>query len=168
MSQENKNFIEVNPDNITSGESPYYEMDSDSFDTMVVHCADPRFQTAFKKFVTEELKIKNYAPIVLGGGIHPFGSQKALPVNFESLWDQISFFIKAAKLKQLIFINHEDCKWYNRLIDLYPDADLPVKEKEDLMTTMARVHQDFPDIKIRTFWAGLKDDRVCFTEVKHK
>ena len=164
----NVNFIEVKPDNITSGESPYYEMDSDEFDTMVVYCADPRFQTAFKKFVTEELRINNYAPIVMGGGIHPFGSQKAQSINFESLWDQISFFIKAAKLKQLILINHEDCKWYNRLIDLYPDADLPVKEKEDLITTMDRVHQDFPDIKIRTFWAGLTNDKIYYTEVKKK
>ncbi len=159
-------FKELKPDNITSGDSPDYDLDTRKFDTMVIHCADPRFQTAFKNFVTNELNIKQYAPIVLGGAIHPFGSQKTLQVNFEGLYNQIRFFIEEAGLKQLIFINHEDCLWYKGHKEHYPDADLPVKEKEDLVEALKRVHQDFPDVKIRTFWAGLKIDKIYFTEVK--
>lgn len=49
MSQENNNFIEIKPENITSGESPHYDLDKTLFDTIVIRCADPRFQNAFKK-----------------------------------------------------------------------------------------------------------------------
>jgi hypothetical protein len=161
-------FIEIEPENLISGKSPNYELDKTPFDTIVIRCADPRFQNAFKKFIIEELDLKHYAPIIIGGGIHPFGSQKEMPTYLESLWGQLSFFINAAKLKQIIFINHEDCKWYHGHKEHYPDSNLSEKGKKDLLAAKEHVHNEFPDVIVRTFWAGIKDDRIYFTELKNK
>ena len=168
MPQENNNYIEIKSENIASGESPHYDLDKTPFDTVVIRCADPRFQNAFKKFIIEELSLKHYAPIIIGGGIHPFGSQVEMPTYLASLWGQLSFFINASKLKQIIFINHEDCKWYHGHKEHYPEANLSKKGKEDLIAAMDHVHNVFPDVIVRTFWAGIKGDQIFFTEIKKK
>ena len=88
---------------------------------IVVHCADPRFQDAFREFVHARLGIANYIPLVVGGGIHPFGVEQKMPVNFEAVRFQIEFFIRKTGVKDLIIINHEDCLWYKSMKQHYPD-----------------------------------------------
>lgn len=91
-----------------------------------------------------------------------------MPTYLESLWGQLSFFINRANLKQIIFINHEDCRWYKEYKEHYPDADLSEKGKEDLIAAMKHVHNEFPNVIVRTFWAGIKNNKIFFTEIKKK
>lgn len=132
---------------------------------LVIHCADPRFQTAFRSFITEELGITHYSPIVIGGGGHTFGIQTQLPGNFKILFEQIEFFIRQAGLKQVIIFNHEDCKWYEKMKEYYPDTPLSVKGKTDLREAASTIAENFAGVEVRIFWAGLDGDNIKFSEV---
>jgi carbonic anhydrase len=143
-----------------------YKIDTTPPEALVVYCSDPRFQTAFRRFVTEELGIKNYAPLTIGGSIHAFGARTILPDNFKVLWKQIEFFVKVMGVGQVIVFNHEDCRWYQEMAAFYSGIKLPVKGKVDLSDTARALRSDFAGIEVRSFWAGLDGDRITFSEVK--
>ena len=155
----------VEPEVLEFGKQTY-KLDHTPPEALVVHCSDPRFQTAFRRFVTEELGLCNYAPLVIGGSVHAFGSQRFLPENFKVLWEQIKFFIKNAGIKQVIIINHDDCRWYQAMSSFHPGIELPLKGKVDLATTVNTLLADFAGIQVRSFWADLDGDTITFSEVK--
>jgi hypothetical protein len=142
-----------------------YKINNAPPEALVIHCADPRFHSAFASFLTDELGLKNYIPIIIGGGIHSFGIQSLLPKNFKILWEQIKFFIKHAELRQIIIINHEDCQWYEKMKGYHPRIRLPVKGKKDLQTAAEVILKDFAHIQVRTFWAALDGDHISFSEI---
>ena len=143
-----------------------YRLENITSNTLVIHCGDPRFQTAFHDFIRAGLGISNYTPLIIGGGIHAFGMQTFLPKNFKIIWEQIKFFVKEGELDQIIIINHEDCKWYEKMKGYYGNISLPLKGKKDLKQAALKILQDFSGVSVRTFWAGLDGDNIVFTEIK--
>ena len=142
-----------------------YRLEKSPPQALVIHCADPRFQTPFRRFVTEELGFKNYTPLVVGGGAHSFGMAQFRPKNFKTLWEQVKVFLEIQKVTQVIVINHEDCLWYQRLKGFHPTIPLREKQLSDLKTTSLKLLEDFAGINIRTYWAALEGDSVYFVEV---
>lgn len=142
-----------------------YKIDSTPSETLVIHCADPRFQIAFRRFITEELGIGNYTPIVIGGGIHALSSQAFMPKNFKILWEQVKFYVKEGELRRIIFINHEDCKWYEKMHGHLPRLNLPTKSKEDLKSAAEIIFHDFSGVRLETYYAHLDGNEVTFERV---
>lgn len=139
-----------------------YKLDNYISEALVIHCADPRFQTAFRRFITEELGLKNYTPITLGGGIHALSSQAFLPKNFKILWEQVKFYVKQGDIHRIIFINHEDCKWYEKMHGHLSKFDLPAKSQEDLISAARVILEDFAGVHLETYFAHLNGDEVTF------
>lgn len=156
---------EIEPAVIVSDSKSTYRINKVAPQALVVHCADPRFQDAFRKFVTNELGITNYSPIIIGGGVHALGMQSFLPKNFKILWEQIKFFIKKQQLTQVIIINHEDCAWYEKMKGYHPKIDKLLKGKLDVLTAAKVILGDFPLVEVRAFWAALDGDEITFTEL---
>ena len=163
--EHNKDGMEIEPKMKSVDENKFYLVDARKSQAIVIHCADPRFQNAFRKFITEELGINHYSPIIIGGGAHAFGMQTLLPANFQTLFEQIKFFVEEAGLKQVIIVNHEDCKWYEKMKGCYPDTRLSVKGKLDLRKAALTIVEDFTGVDVRIFWAGLDGDNIRFSEV---
>lgn len=156
---------EIEPVVIKRDGRPVYRVDRMRPQALVIHCGDPRFQQAFRQFVTDELGIKSYAPVVIGGGVHSLGMQSFLPKNFKILWEQIKFFIKQQRLQQVIIINHEDCIWYDRMKGYHPGVNKFLKGKLDMLTAAKVILNDFANVDVRAFWAGLDGDEITFTEI---
>ncbi|HOD65681.1 MAG TPA: hypothetical protein PKW75_08345 [candidate division Zixibacteria bacterium] len=156
---------EVEADVIRSDGRPMYQLDTRAPEALVIHCGDPRFQTAFRRFVTEELGIRTYTPIVVGGGAHAFGAQVFLPKNFKVLWEQVKFFTRQQNLRRVIIINHEDCLWYRSMKGYHPTVEVPVKGKLDLRHAAQTIVRDFAGIHVESYWAALAEDRVYFVPV---
>ena len=95
--------IELGAQPISPNGSIVYKIDKAPSETLVIHCADPRFQIPFRRFLTEELRLENYTPIVIGGGIHALSSQSFLPKNYKILWEQVKFYVKEGKIRRIIF-----------------------------------------------------------------
>jgi hypothetical protein len=144
---------------------PVYHIDKPPPSALVIHCADPRFQTAFRRFVNEELGIATYVPVVLGGGIHGLANRTVLPKNFKVLWQQIKFALTVIKVPEVIIINHQDCVWYRTAQTVKPHIDSNTRAHGDLMHTARSLIEDFAGVRIRTFWAELNGDEVKFSEV---
>ncbi len=142
-----------------------YPLETHSPEAIVIHCGDPRFQTAFRRFITEELGIASYTPVVVGGGVHAFGAQSFLPKNFKILWEQIKFALQDGKPRQIIIINHEDCTWYEKMSGYHPKFETHQKGKLDLGVATRLLLKDFAGVDVRTYWASIVDGRVLFTPV---
>lgn len=156
---------EIEPAVIEKDGRPVYRINRTPPQALVIHCGDPRFQDAFRQFITSDLGISNYAPVVIGGGVHALGMQSFLPKNFKILWEQIKFFIKQQRLQQVIIINHEDCIWYEKMKGYHPGIDRLLKGKLDMLTAAKVILKDFASVDVRAFWAGLDGDKITFTEV---
>ena len=133
---------------------------------LVLHCSDPRFQDAFHSFLKDELRLKNYVPIVLGGGIHPFGVQHLLPKNFKILWEQIKFFLKEGKINRIVIINHDDCKWYQKFQGYTASIHLADRLKGDLRLAVKHLAKDYLHARIETYHARIEGKEIFFEEVK--
>lgn len=142
-----------------------YKVDNTPAEALVIHCADPRFQTAFRRFVVEELELRNYVPLVIGGSAHGLGSRMFLPKNFKVIWEQIKFYTRQFQISQVIIINHEDCHWYRAMTMLHHGAKAREKGRLDLITAARTLVEDFAGIRVRLFWAELDDDTIRFSEV---
>jgi len=148
-----------------SGHKTTYPLDTSAPDALVIHCGDSRFQTAFRRFISGELGITKYTPIIIGGGIHALGMQVFLPKNFKILWEQIKFHLKTERPKQVIIINHEDCAWYDKMKGYHFDLSSITKGKLDLQRAALTIVKDFSGVRVRTFWAGIENGNVYFEEV---
>ncbi len=142
-----------------------YMIDTQPSRTLGIHCADPRFQSAFRRFISQELGIDNYTPLVIGGGVRALGDQNAPPENVETLWGQIKFFITEANIELVILINHEDCKWYEYVHSDQSEAELANIGRQDLQAADHRVRMEFANVQVRSFWAALENDTISFSEV---
>jgi len=129
---------------------------------IVIHCGDPRFQDAFREFVTEELGIASYVPIVIGGGINAVGIQSFLPKNFKVLYGQVKFFVKEAGIKRIIIINHQDCRWYEKMKSYRPTMDVITQGRSDLVAAAAEFVESFTDVDVETYYARLDGKTVTF------
>jgi hypothetical protein len=155
----------IQPDVISPDGRSLYPLDTAPSQALVIHCGDPRFQTAFRRFITEELGIKAYTPLIIGGGLHAFGMQSFLPKNFKILWEQIKFFVKEGHLKRVIIINHEDCRWYGKMKGYHPSVALPLKGQLDLRTAASLILRDFAGVSVESYWAGLDGEHIYFKPV---
>src|SRR5437867_6285642 len=87
-------------------------------EAIVVYCSDPRFQTAFEQFLTNELGLRKggYIPLVIGGGAGVLGHPEQLPKEFKFVKDRFELYREHfPTIHRLVLINHQDCKYYDSL-----------------------------------------------------
>ena len=103
-----------------TGTKTYAVVASPKPTTLVVHCSDPRFQIAFRKFIEDELHLQDgeYVPVVIRGGAAGFSHPERLPKDFAFLVGRIeSLLERFGEIRQIVLINHEDCGFYHTLTD---------------------------------------------------
>src|SRR3989344_1298267 len=97
------------------GEKERYKLNEGTPDALVVHCADPRFQEAFRAFLSEELDIHLPMVIALPGVTSHFGMQFLLPKNWNAMKSYIRTMTERHQVGRVVLINHDDCKGYAKL-----------------------------------------------------
>lgn len=94
-----------------------YELTEGTPDALVVHCADPRFQEAFRQFLKEELRIRMPMVIALPGVTSHFGMQMVLPKNWYAMKSHLKTMTERHEVRRVVLINHDDCKGYAKIAD---------------------------------------------------
>lgn len=84
-------------------------------DALVIHCADPRFQEAFRNFVLGELGIRIPMVIALPGVTSHFGMQAALPKNWNAMKLHLQTMTERHDVGRVVIFNHDDCRGYTRI-----------------------------------------------------
>ncbi len=84
-------------------------------DALVIQCADPRFQEAFRSFVREELGIHVPMVIALPGVTSHFGMRAALPKNWSAMKSHLQTMAERHDVGRVVIINHDDCRGYAQI-----------------------------------------------------
>lgn len=100
-----------------AGSTSYDVLPHATPEAIVIHCADPRFQDAFRSFVRNELKLEpgKYATIAISGAVATLSDSLALPKHAKVITDLLETFFERYPIKLVVLINHEDCKQYERM-----------------------------------------------------
>jgi len=170
MSEENKKTEENTELN--------YEITTETPQAIVIYCSDPRFQSAFEKFVEEGLSFKKgtYIPMVIAGGIVSLSEPLQLPKEFKFVKERIEYFLDHIKtIKLVVLINHEDCQYYNvakdKLKNLFLRGfkDIIERQKVDLIK-VAKAVMNFSSLKnnFKLYYAKFAEEKkkVVFEEIK--
>jgi len=143
----------------------HYFLNEQPSEAIVIHCYDPLFQDAFHNFLSAELKLKNWTPIVIGGSIHSLGVEQLMPKNAKVLWEHIKFLVKEGKLKRIIIINHDGCRWYGKFQGFIGNIPLPERLKKDLEGVAIRLAKDFTGVQVETYHARVQGKEVFFDKI---
>ncbi len=141
-----------------------YQLNKTASDTLVIHCADSRFQNAFRLFISKELQIENYIPLIIGGGVGPFALHKFSSINSKILIDQLELFIGKTGIKQVCLFNHQDCKWYKDVMNCESDKII-IKQQSDLKNLSNFIKSNFKDVDVKSFWTILENEEIIFKEL---
>jgi hypothetical protein len=138
----------------------YPLLDAEQADAIVVHCSDPRFQTAFRQFVDNELHVKTPIPIVIPGGIHDLVSPARIKAA-RHLWQQLQFVVARGKTRRIILINHEGCLWYEKW-----NALVRTKVNEDVVNHLLAAAEELAEkrfrLSVETYFAKVEGENVVF------
>ena len=132
-------------------------------DGLVIHCSDPRFQAAFREFVTSDLGLQHPIPIVVPGGVHDLVSPARLKAA-RNLWEQVEFMVKEGHVRRIVPINHEDCKWYakwNTLVQTTVGQDI----SGHLLALAEKLAEKKLGVEVECYLAKLEGDAVTFHRV---
>lgn len=119
-------------------------MDNHQAENIVVTCIDFRLQEAINKWISENFAPKTFDRVALGGGVK----------NLDTILGQIDIAVRLHHVKKVILINHEDCGAYGQ--ENFPDTQTEhLKHTEDLKKASLKIHQEFSDIKVNTYYLHL-------------
>ncbi len=125
---------------------------------LAIFCSDERFVNATLEFLKRQLGIDSCDLMVVAGG-------PAFIPNIEiALMDRLDLLLEAHKVKQVIFIAHDDCGYYKHLHKGLPPQTLKEKQREDLLSALIKLQSK--SIKVRAFFAFVDSGEVIFEEVK--
>jgi hypothetical protein len=165
-------------DQKTPSKEILYDAINGSAEAIVVHCADPRFQKAFREFINKELKLEEgkYIPIVISGAVASLSEPSSFPKEFKVVSDLIDLFLtRHNSIKMIVLINHEDCKKYEAMkgvlgrLFLGKLATIAEKQKKDLVSValnLLQMHKQKP--AVRLFYGKFANDQhsqIAFEEV---
>jgi hypothetical protein len=156
-----------------------YDLIDAAPEAIVVHCSDPRFQRAFAEFIKNELHFDEgkYIPLVVSGGVGSLSEPLKLPKEFRFMRERIRMFLdRFDSIKQIVLINHEDCRHYAALqnfigkLFMQRFASMAERQRVDLKK-VAKVLLDLASARIETklYYAKFADanrSKVVFEEVK--
>ena len=107
-------------------------------DALVVHCMDYRLQKFLNPWILQRFGADNFDIISLAGGVH----------DYEMVLKYVQLAVQVHSIKQVVLINHEDCRAYGR------DGTYK-RHKHDLMDAEQKIEVLFSDLEVETFYLHL-------------
>ena len=140
-----------------------YPASCEEAEVIICYCSDSRFQEAIITYILKILGLVygKFFPVVLRGGPTPLAYPKKKPKDFSSLFnDQILFFLKhAPKVKKIILIGHEDCKYYQT----FPFTNRVDRDKEDLVRAVKNLGILLPSMPVEAYYVRFADGNPAET-----
>ena len=143
-----------------------YALNEAAPDALVIHCSDPRFQEAFRRFIKDELKIEHYVPVVIPGSVSSIGIQDLQPKYFKTLYQYLKVLTDVNKVPRIIIINHEDCRGYQSIkgFILARRATIPEQQRRDLRAGAELFNDLLPGSHVELYQSRITEDRAITFE----
>ena len=113
-------------------------MDTHQAESIIITCIDFRLQEAINRWIAQNFAPKTFDRVALAGGVK----------NLESILEQIKIAHRLHHIKKVVLINHEDCGAYGK-------EGTPKKHAEDLKNAKTKIHEQFPDLEVGTYYLHL-------------
>ncbi|HLK68015.1 MAG TPA: hypothetical protein VKU19_31495 [Bryobacteraceae bacterium] len=143
-------------------------------EALVIHCGDPRFQSAFREFKSRELGILEgqYIPLIVPGSVASLCAGTFLPKNLKIMREQIQLLLKHYPVERVILINHEGCRSYGAMLAKLQHVlgkDAVKKQLEDLEFAAGMIRQIAQTFgghpKVESYMARVRqEDREVYFE----
>ena len=137
--------------------SATYALREEAAEALVIHCSDPRFQEAFRRFLAEELQLAHYVPLVLPGSVGAIGIQALQPKYFKTLFQQLKLLTTVNRVPRVIVINHDDCRGYESLKGFFLARQLSLAEQQqqDLVAAAGLIKEFLPQAHVDLYQCRL-------------
>lgn len=113
-------------------------MNTHSCEAVVVTCIDYRLQKAIDNWISENFAPKTFDRVAFTGGVK----------NLDTILGQVDIAKRLHHIKKVILINHEGC-------GAYGEAGTAEKHSEDLKNAAGKIKEQYPDLKIQTYYLHL-------------
>ena len=145
-----------------------YPLSEGTPDALCIHCADPRFQTAFRRFIHEELNVQMPMVIALPGVTSHFGMSSALPKNWAAMKSHIRTMTERHAVARVILINHDDCRGYAKIADHFGGlAKIGAAQRQHLHGLADFVREEYlPHANFELYQAHIVGKEVEFERIK--
>lgn len=137
-------------------------------DTLVIHCGDYRFQSAFQEFLNGSLNLDgNYDLMVIPGGPLSLTLFEYLPKFQWASWRWLRFFVEQHKVRRLILIQHQDCAFYRTMpLHLHASPEPRQRQELDLRRVKDAMKKDLPQLAVELYYPGWDTaDRVTIESI---
>lgn len=137
-----------------------YRLNEGEPEALVIHCADPRFQEAFRSFLSGELNINLPMVIALPGVTSHFGMQALLPKNWNAMKSYIRTMTERHQVARVVLINHDDCKGYAKIAVHFGGLGKVVEAQRKHLHGLAEfIHKEFlPHASFELYQAHIVED----------
>jgi hypothetical protein len=130
-------------------------------DAVAIHCSDHRFQTGFREFLIDGLKLDSYALLSVPGGGHFLSLELYMPKFTKANLQSLSFLIKRTSARRIILIGHSDCLFFrDRAEFLFAEKEFDQKQTASLRAARNRLLERFPLSSVELYFARADADGV--------
>jgi hypothetical protein len=146
-------------DNIKEKKNPaIYDFKDAISGNAAIFCSDERFIGASLSFLKDVLNFESFDLIVTAGG------PAFINVGTTALMDNLRLLCEEHKLKKLILISHEDCKYYSRKYKNGDKVKITDCQLKDLAEAMNKLAVLFPEMKVESYFARINEDKIAFIQ----
>jgi len=133
---------------------------------LVIHCSDPRFQPHFQRFLTKFLGLDHYALIAVPGGGQLLKALELQPKFAWVGWRWTKFMVDLTRANRVVFIVHDDCRWYLQPLFRHDPARIHHRMIDDALQVRSVLLERFGERTIEIYHARLSGARAVFDRVK--
>ena len=125
-------------------------MDHNRCKALVLHCMDYRFQSEFRRFLSEDLDLDGRCDALTVGGSCISLARPSDAPGKEYILHQIGLSASLHGIREVILINHQDCGAYLPFEDAMSER---VQHETDLQKARQVIQSVHPDLEVRLFFA---------------
>ena len=119
------------------------------YETMVLSCIDPRFQSKVYKYLKAKKLTGKYSAFTIAGAAVCVTHQKFKKWH-STFWENLETSIKLHKIKKLIVLNHKDCG-AAKIVNKEKRFNAAVENKihkESFKNIKRTLRKRYPDLKV--------------------
>lgn len=150
------------PDSSKSNTSNSFQLNQESPNTLVIHCADPRFRSAFETYIKQDLRTEHYILISVPGGAGAFVSRDSDTGEVKVILEDIRLFLARTEMTRVLAFNHDLCLWYGNLLPGLEAQPMAQRQIADLRQLADVIHSEYSQVRVETYMAVVDGETISF------
>lgn len=139
-----------------------FQLNQKSPNTLVIHCADPRFRSAFERYIKRELRTEDYILISVPGGAGSFVFRDSQSGEVKVMLEPLRLFLARPELTRVLAFNHDLCLWYGKANPGLKGQPMAERQIEDLRQLADSIHSEYSQVRVETFMAIVDGEKIRF------